>query len=286
MAEAATRSLVDILQVAIRVEIVDVGSNLVDGPPPYQPMLTRGVANVVGFEPNPNALARLNAEKGPNETYLPYAVGDGKPHTYHRCYLPGMNSLLEPNAEFLAYLHDFPEWGTVLDKLPITTVRLDDVPQVGKFDYLKIDIQGGELMVFENAVQRLADCLVIQTEVEFVPMYVDQPLFAEVDQFMRRHGFMIHCFFPLATRCIQPLIAQGDKTAGLNQITWADAVFIRDFTRFDRLNEDQLLRMALILHDVYGSYDIVVRLLMEHDRRKHSEFVQAYRAAFSASSPI
>lgn len=51
----------------------------------------------------------------------------------------------------------------------VETVRLDDVPETASVDLLKIDIQGGELMVFQNAERRLADALVIQTEVEFLP---------------------------------------------------------------------------------------------------------------------
>ena len=40
----------------------------------------------------------------------------------------------------------------------------------------------------------------IHTEVEFVEMYERQPLFAEVDQFLRGNGFVFHRFSSLHGR--------------------------------------------------------------------------------------
>ena len=82
-----------------------------------------------------------------------------------------MTSLLEPNSELLSYFHGLPNWGKVQERISIPTVRLDDVKEIDNVDYLKIDIQGGELEVFQNRVNRLRNCLVVQTEVEFLPMY-------------------------------------------------------------------------------------------------------------------
>src|SRR5260221_7818888 len=56
--------------------IVDVGANPIDGAPPYQPMLDRQLCTVVGFDPQAAAFELLQ-DRGPLETYLPYAVGDG-----------------------------------------------------------------------------------------------------------------------------------------------------------------------------------------------------------------
>ena len=111
-------------------------------------------------------------------------------------------------------------------------------------DYLKIDIQGAELMVFQNAVQRLANTLVIHTEVEFLPMYRDQPLFSDIDAFLRRYGFVLHRFQPLTSRAIKPLAVNNDIYAGFGQLFWADAVFIRDFVNLKPLDSAQLMRMA------------------------------------------
>ena len=280
-------SLTGIIPELPPVRIVDIGATPLDGePPPYARLLKNGLARVVGFEPDPRGLAELNRRKGPHETYLPYAIGDGSTHQFKICRTPGMSSLLEPNRELLSYFHGFPEWATVERRIPVATVRLDDVAEVESVDFLKIDIQGAELMVFEHAQKRLANCLVIQTEVEFLPMYEGQPLFSEIELFLRRRGFFVHRFMPLASRVVQPMKIGENIYAGLSQIFWTDAIFVRDFTRFQLLSPEQLLKLALILHDVYASHDIVLRALMEYDRRNNdSAQVSRFMTALNNRTP-
>jgi len=265
-------SLHALLGAACSIKVVDIGANPVDGPAPYAPLLATGQTRVVGFEPNPDALAKLNRDKGPFETYLPHAVGDGKPHTLRLCRLPGMTSLLEPNYAVLSLFDGFSKWAEVISTEDVQTVRLDDVPETADLDLLKIDIQGAELMVFENAVERLKHSVVIHTEVEFLSMYKDQPLFSDVERFLRAQGYMLHKFEPLVTRDMSPVLLSSDPYTGHSQVFWADAIFVRDFTRLDLLSAEQLLRMAVILYDCYRSFDLVLVLLREYDRRTQASY--------------
>lgn len=269
---------------APRVKVIDIGANPIDSEPPYAAMLRAGDAEVVGFEPNPAALAALNERKGPLERYFPQAVGDGAPHELHICQAPGMTSLLEPDPAVLSLFHGFPDWGRVIATEPVVTVRLDDVPETEGADLLKLDIQGAELMVLRHAEARLRDAVVIQAEVEFLPLYRGQPLFSEVEIFLRGRGFVLHRFFPTVSRAVQPMVVNGDPYAGLGQLVWADAVFIRDLARTGALADRQSLAMAAILHDCYSAYDIAFRLLAEHDRRAGTARAQAYLAGLQAPS--
>jgi FkbM family methyltransferase len=272
----AAPSFSSLTNTATRIKIVDVGANPVDGTPPYAPLMAAGNAEVIGFEPNPDALARLHAIKGPHETYLPYVIGDGQRHILKICSAEGMTSLLEPNPNVLDRFHGFPRWRQVIGRLPVNTVRLDDIEQTRGLDLLKIDIQGGELMVFQNAIERLQDALVIQTEVEFLQMYVDQPLFGDVDVFLRQHGFVFHRFEAMKSRTIAPMLVNGDIYAGLSQTVWADALFVRDFTRLALLSDRQVLAMAMIMHDCYQSYDLTLHLLTALDARTNANLATAY----------
>ena len=270
-------SLTEILKTAIEIDVVDIGANPIEGNPPYFGLLKSGLAKLVAFEPNLEALAKLEASKGDNETYLPYAVADGETHEFKFCQASGMSSLLEPNQELLQYFHGFPEWGKVEQRVNVDTVRLDDVKEVKNLDYFKIDIQGGELCVFENGINRLSECLVIHTEVEFLPMYINQPLFSDVEMFLRGKGFVFHRFAPLASRIVSPMIIDDDINRGLSQMFWADAVFIRDFTKLSRLSPEKLLKFSIILHDIYESYDLVLRILMAHDDQTATNYAELYR---------
>ena len=95
------------------IDVVDIGVNSIIGDAPYKPLLDAELVHIYGFEPNLDALARLNATKGESETYVSSAVYDGSVHELKVCQAPGMTSLMEPNANLLSYLHGFPEWGTV-----------------------------------------------------------------------------------------------------------------------------------------------------------------------------
>ncbi|MEA2708508.1 MAG: hypothetical protein QOF78_1109 [Phycisphaerales bacterium] len=260
------KSIRTFLPSPVIVEVVDIGANPIDGHPPYQRLLHAGGARVVGFEPNPQALAQLQQQKGPHETYLPDAIGDGGEQTLHLCAAAGMTSILKPNAELLEYFHGFAGWGRVVGTMQVRTRRLDDIEAIGDVDLLKLDVQGYELEILRHATKRLADAVVVHAETNFLPMYQGQPLFAEVEQYLRAHGLLFHRFAPLVSRVLQPMLVNDDVYAGLSQVFWADAVFVRDFTRFDLLPPAKLLKLATILHDVYGSYDVALHALAAHDR--------------------
>jgi hypothetical protein len=84
--------------------------------------------------------------------------------------------------------------GEVRDRVPVQTRRLDDIAEIEHLDFLKIDIQGGELSVLRNGAAKLAEAVMIQTEVSFVTLYRGQPPFGEIDAELRRQGFLPHCF--------------------------------------------------------------------------------------------
>ena len=267
-----------------RQKIVHIGANPIDGDPPYVSLLRAGNAEIVGFEPNHLALAKLNETKGPRAVYLPHAVGDGGEHTLHICAAPGMTSLLAPDPEVLNLFHGFPIWGRVVATERVRTVRLDDVPETIGVTYLMMDIQGAELLALRNAENRLLDALVLHLEVEFLPLYKNQPLFSDVERFLRERGFVLHRFSTVVSRVIRPLLVDNNIYAGLGQIVWADAVFVRDFTRLRSLSDQQLLSMAALVHECYQSLDLAFHLLTEHDRRTNRKIAADYLAGLKRAA--
>ena len=271
------KSISSIIDLNESVDVIDIGSNPIAGDPPYKKLLNANLANILGFEPNENALQRLNKKKTINEKYIGKAVYDGSKQEMKICQAEGMTSLLEPDMNLLGYLHGFPDWARVKERLQVQTVRLDDVEEIKNIDYLKIDIQGAELEVFKNATNLLSDCCVIHTEVEFLPIYKDQPLFSEVEIYLREIGFIFHRFIDFRSRTIQPLLVNNDIYGQLNQATWADAVFVKDFTKFNELTTSKLKKTALILNDIYGSFDLALRSLLEVDKKlKKTNYAKKY----------
>ncbi|NAO98476.1 FkbM family methyltransferase [Halomonas sp. MG34] len=264
------------------IYVVDIGANPIDGTPPYAGLLQRGLVNLIGFEPQKDALQKLLAMKGPNETYLPHAVGTGERTKLYICQASGMTSTLKPNNQVLDHFQGYPIWGKVKSIEEIDTVRLDDVSEIKKIDWLKIDIQGGELNVFKNAVTKLKNALIIQTEVNFIQLYENQPLFAEIDQWMRANGFMLHTLLEQRRRLYAPMKINGGIHQGINQLTTADAVYVKDINRMGELSEDAVKKMAFILHEAYGSIDFSLKLLQSIS----PEFGKKYVAKMKSYLPI
>jgi FkbM family methyltransferase len=257
------QSWIELLAATRRTAVVDIGANPIDGDPPYAPMLAAGLCTVVGFEPQADALAKLHAAAGPHERYLQHAVGDGREHELRVTWMNGMTSLFEPDVARLSALNEFARYGQVLERIPVATTRLDDVPDLGPLDLLKIDVQGSELMVFQNGRRTLADAVAVHTEVSFVPLYQDQPLFADVDAELRAQGFLPHAFAAVKRWPISPGVLDGNIFATHQQLLEADVAYVKDFGRLEELAAEQLTHLALLAHHVYSSPDLVVRCLVE-----------------------
>ena len=256
------KRLAELLGLKRLTQVVDIGASPIDGVPPYKALLDAGLCHVTGFEPQPEQLAQLNRSKGPHERYLPHVVGDGAEHSLQLCRSVGFTSLLEPDPASLALFEFYQPLGQVLARERVQTRRLDDIGEIESIDFLKIDIQGGELSVFQNGRHKLAPAVFVQTEVSFVTLYKDQPAWGDVDLELRAQGFMPHCFANIKRWPIAPAVIDGDPAKPLNQLLEADVVYIRDVRTMDSLSDDQLRHMALIAHVCYGSRDLSLRCLV------------------------
>jgi len=241
---------------------VDVGANPIDGEPPYKRMLAAGLCDVVGFEPQPEALARLQTIAGPRERYLPHALGDGTTRTLHVCSLDGMTSLLVPDTAHLALFNLFPTWGTVKERIPVTTRKLDDIAEITVLDFLKMDVQGAEREVLAHGQAKLKDTVAIQTEVSFVPLYKDQPSFGDMDLALRALGFLPHSVTGTKIWPIAPMVVGDSPNRGIRQLLETDMVYVRDFTKAENMSVEQWKHLALVAHHCYGSYDLVLKAIL------------------------
>jgi len=271
-----------------KIGILDIGAMLIDGSPAeYRVLLKRDRARVTGFEPVSEECQRLNSPNKNTDThFLPYFIGDGTRQKFYHTNYSMTGSLYEPNTKLLNMFHNLGELTQVVSEVIVDTVRLDDIAELDfPIDYIKIDVQGAELQALNGASDRvLKDVLVIQTEAEWVPLYKNQPLFSELEVFLRNQGFVMHRIMGFGTRSFKPIIMNGNINLGLQHL-WSDVIFVRDFNALDRLKPHQLLKMAVIMHEVYRSFDLAFILLQEYDRHKQSGLAQTYLAKITTMSP-
>lgn len=270
------------------LKIVDVGAMDVGEVEPWARLVDSGAARLFGFEPNDDEYRKLTTAGRPNTEYLPHALGDGAAHTLYVGTAPMTLSLFAPDPTVMQQFHSLWELCEPTREVPVDTVRLDDIAEVRPMDFLKLDIQGAELMVLEAAAAALADTVAIQVEVSFLPVYKDQPLFADVDTFLREHGFAFHTMVGVGSRPFRPLIKDADPSRGFAQVIWSNALYFRDTTGFANLareNPDAVLKIAILAHELYGAFDLAAVALQHYGAAQQQGLATAYIRALTVADP-
>jgi FkbM family methyltransferase len=212
----------------------------------------------------------------------PHALGDGEPATLHACRDPRVSSLLPVNRNLVDGFPR-PERFDVISKIPIQTSTLDslNLPQT---DFIKLDVQGAELKILQNATNALSGCIGLEVEIEFAPIYAGQPLFGDVCQFLVDQGFIFIDFTSLN---------RWGKIIydGTGRLMFGDALFLRpyDIDAQDTLSTGYLERFVAICA-LYGRFDVADAALEHVDASSLSaSSIQAYyqlRESFNRAAGI
>lgn len=230
---------------ADRVVLVDIGAR--DGiDRRWMPFV--GNLSIFAFEPDPVECDRLNdIEHDYRITYLPYALGavQEEKRTLHITRQPGCSSLLMPNTELLSGF-EYGKQLEVVRQVEVAVNRLDSILEVSP-DVIKIDTQGTELEILEGSEELLSNVTAIEVEVEFVEMYKDQPLFADVDSFLRSHGFFLRGL----RRDFWRNSARVDQPFG-GQLMHGDALYLRQSLLASK--------KGFLILAAYRQYDLLANL--------------------------
>lgn len=165
-------------------------------------------------------VAHSRFSKDPRVTINNFAIGavGGEVELYKNNY-SATHSLLPFDESVInrwADANDFVQTQVV----KVEQVAIDDFCRcegIAEIDILKMDIQGGELMAIQGAHAMLASQNIkcIFSEVEFRPLYKDQPLFWEISNRLREYQYHF-------VNIISP------KVSEMGVLCWADAVYVND----------------------------------------------------------
>ena len=266
-------SLSEIIKPSSKIKVIDVGASLLEAPL-YMPLIESGLAALVAFEPDHAECQRLNDLWGEDHHIINHFVFDGSKKTFYETNWFATGSLYKPNTPVLEQYFNISELTTLVKEHAVETVSLDSVPEAQGADYIKIDVQGGELEIFKNGTKTLEKASFIHTEVCFIELYEGQPLFADVDQFLRSLGFRFIKMLGIGTRNLKPL-SWGDNSGGHHWL-WTDALYARDVSSIATMTSEAIEKMAIVAHDLYGLHDLAGLLLQHLDHRDQTLKAQDY----------
>ena len=257
-----------IIPLSEKIHIADIGASDLGEKPSYSVLLERKLGRLSAFDGDERQKEKLLEKYGYALDFYSEIIADGCQQTlYLASPISGMSSILKPSKDRLSFFNGFSSFCNPQNVLNVESKRLDDLVDLEAIDFLIMDIQGAELLVLKNATQKLKDCVAIQLEVSFVPLYEAQPSFGEIDLWMRENGYLPHRFVSIKPWSISPTIRGGQLNIPFNQLMEADIVYIRDPLKFNMLSVQQIINIAYISLYAYESPDLAVFCLLELERR-------------------
>jgi FkbM family methyltransferase len=148
---------------------------------------------VHSFEPLPGPFTALQqvAADHPQLHCHNFALGErGGAVTIHTGEYTPSSSLLRPAQ----HLTDSMPRVVPHRDMDISVMRLDDWAAATSLTFpllVKLDVQGYELQVIRGGMETLRRAAAILTEISFVELYENQPLFADIIEAMSRMGFRL-----------------------------------------------------------------------------------------------
>ena len=260
--------LEDLIPLPGPIHVADIGAAYIAETPPYKSLVDKGLARLSAFDGDERQRDKLVQVYGDKFDLYTDVIADGRQHTlYLAAPASGMSSILKPSEKHLKFFNGFPLFGKIQQEISVTSRRIDDIAGLAPIDFLKMDIQGSELMVLENGRTKLEQCVAIQLEVSFAPLYEDQPSFGEIDCWMRDNGYLPHRFMDVKRWSIAPFVREGDLRKPFNQLLEADIVYIKDPVHLDRIPTDAVRKLTYVALDAYGSPDLAFHCLLHLEER-------------------
>jgi FkbM family methyltransferase len=231
-------------------------------------------SRAVAFELNPQVCALLNRQARRGLQFYPVALGrTEETRPLYEAAHPMCTSLYRPNQALLdCFTHlDDARLKAVSSVSTVSLDRFAAEHELGRIDFVKMDVQGAELDILAGGAKALQDVACIVSEVEFVPLYENQPLFGDVCALLAQRGLMFHKFLGAGGRSMK-LASRQDTANDAVQLLWADAMFVRDTVALKDAAPDRLLRSA-VLACLYDSPDLTLYCLEIHDRTQGTRTV-------------
>lgn len=151
---------------------------------------------LIGFDPDAEECARLERlhRGSAGVQFVPMGLGRRRGRAkLHLTREPACSSLYPPDTRALRHRPDL----SCIEPAGTATIQLTTIDRwaasagIEQIDVMKLDTQGSELGILQGGRRMLAGVRMLEVEVEFNEIYRGQPLFGDVDRFLRDRGFVL-----------------------------------------------------------------------------------------------
>lgn len=215
--------------------------------------------NYYAFDADEEECKKLNSNppKGFNSyKVFPNYIGENEEEIdFHLYNLPGQSSSYKPNQRFQKHFGaDYFKIDRTVKLKSTTLNNFYTKNQISKPDMIKLDTQGSEFAILQNASDILNSVSLIETEVEFTEMYQNQALFHDISKLLYDNGFELLYL----QRVFHSRLSFYGEARG--QIIWGDALFGRREDKLDGLTKEQIAKYVILLIN-YGHHDLAHNIL-------------------------
>ena len=164
---------------------------------------------------------------------------------------------------------------TIMSIDKVQTIDLDTFTEqnnIGNIDFIKLDTEGTELNILKGSKNILKKSVLgLSIEVKFIKVNDDQPLFFEIDKYLRSLGFELYDLdINRSTR--KTLAPYASVNLDIGQVLLAQALYLRDTAtqlevsrshlRF--WNKSKILKMTSI-QELFNLPDCSIELIQKYE---------------------
>ncbi|MCE8014809.1 tetratricopeptide repeat protein [Halomonas sp. MCCC 1A17488] len=142
----------------------------------------------------------------------------------------------------------------------IPTVALDSIEGLPSIDFLALDAGHDNLKILEHATKALANTLIIQARISFQPIHKMQFNLARFLDWMENHGFRLYRFNDMKHISHLPESVPEVKRQA-TELGSADALLLPSRERLMTLNNENRMKLAFILSEIFGVHDFAYKLV-------------------------
>lgn len=215
------------------------------------------------FEPDENEYQKLVQQKQKNQIIINSALLDRKTEVdFNVCEKQACSSIFDPDYDLIGQFYDSQRF-KVIKKIRVQAETMDNflnAKRIPRVDFMKVDTQGSELLILKGAEKTLQETIGVEVEVEFISLYKNQALFADVNNYLTGQNFQL---FDLKRYFWKRNLSKNSLQRGKGQMVFGDALYFKtpEYLCSLRGVDHSLVSRACCIYLAYGHDDLAFKLI-------------------------